>query len=62
MKRLGKEKAHESHETKGNDSKDKGKREEKGRSKKKGKTLNQENLKNEKSNGITQDDWHKIEN
>jgi hypothetical protein len=56
MKRLGKEKAHESHDTKGNDSKDKGKREEKGRSKKKGKTLNQENLKNEKSNGITQDD------
>jgi hypothetical protein len=29
---------------------------------KKWKTLNQENLKNEKSNGITQDDWHKIEN
>jgi hypothetical protein len=29
---------------------------------KKWKTLNQENLKNEKSNGTTQDDWHKIEN
>jgi hypothetical protein len=39
MKRLGKEKAHESHETKGHDSKDKGKREEKGRSNKKMKNI-----------------------